>query len=248
MGDFQDHFSRQAAGYAAHRPGYPAELFAYLCSLGRGAAVAWDCATGSGQAARALAAHVERVIATDASARQIKNAAAHPGVEYRVAPAERSGLDEHSVDLVTVAQALHWFDLDGFYAEVRRVVRPGGVVAAWCYALFTVNDAVDAVIGHLYSGLLEPHWPAGRRHVDRGYVDLPFSFRRVEPPAFAMEARWDLAQVVGMLQTWSAVVRHDERHQKGAVDLVRAELTAAWGEPGQRRRVSWPLHLHVGKI
>ena len=248
MGDFQDHFSRQAAGYAAHRPGYPKEMFAYLCSLGRGAAVAWDCATGSGQAARALAKHVDRVFATDASARQIQNAVAHPRVEYCVAPAERSGLYDHSVDLVAIAQAMHWFDLDQFHAEVRRVVRPGGVVAARCYALFTVTEAVDAVIGRLYSGILEPYWPAGRQHVDNGYADLPFPFRRVRPPAFAMEASWDLAQVVGMLETWSAVVRHDEHHRRGALELVRTDLAAAWGDPGQRRRVRWPLHLHVGMV
>lgn len=245
MTNFKDHFSGQAGAYAAHRPGYPAALFAHLYGLAPGD-VAWDCATGSGQAARALAEHYPRVVATDASARQVENAAPHPRVTYRVAPAERSGLPDHGVDLLTVAQALHWLDLDRFYAEARRVVRPGGVVAAWCYGLFSVSPAVDAVVGRLYHEVLEGHWPAGREHVDNGYSDLPFPFDRLEAPPVTMTARWDLQQLLGMLSSWSAVARYDAAHRPGALELVAGELIAAWGDA--RRQVTWPLYVFIGRV
>ena len=186
------------------------------------------------------------MIATDASAQQIQSAAPHPRVEYRVAPAECSGLPGHSVDLVVVAQALHWLDLDRFYAEARRVVRPGGVVAAWCYGLFSVDPAVDAIIGRLYDEVLDGCWPTGREHVDNGYADLPFPFPRLEAPAVAMSARWDLDQLLGMLSTWSAVVRHDREQRPGALSLVQRDLAAAWGDA--RRAVTWPLSVFIGRV
>ncbi|MCU0933548.1 MAG: class I SAM-dependent methyltransferase, partial [Thiobacillaceae bacterium] len=176
MAEFKDHFSTRSSRYAAFRPCYPVELFTYLASLTPGHDLAWDCATGSGQAARGLAKHYTRVSATDASTAQIDAAAPHARVEFRVAPAQDSGLPDRSADLTTVAQAAHWFDLQAFYAEVRRVLKPDGLLAIWCYERLAIEPAVDAIVEDFYGGLLGPYWPPERRLVESGYRDLDFPF------------------------------------------------------------------------
>lgn len=243
-----DHFSALAEGYARHRPGYPSELFRFLAEQAPSREQAWDCATGSGQAAIGLAPHFDRVVATDGSPQQVAQAAPCRGVDYRVAPAEASGLPDASLDLITVAQALHWFDLDPFYAEVRRVLKPGGIIAVWSYNLLTIAPAVDAVVNHLYEAVVGPYWPAERRHVENGYRDLPFPFERVATPAFAMTAEWDLGHLLGYLQTWSATRRFREAQGEDPVETIREALEAAWGEPHATRQVRWPLRLRVGRL
>ncbi|WP_303903062.1 class I SAM-dependent methyltransferase [Thiohalomonas denitrificans] len=248
MTAFRDHFSALAGNYARYRPGYPAALFEYLADLAPSHRKAWDCATGSGQAALGLAAHFESVVATDASAEQLAAAEPISKVVYRVAPAERSGLEKGSVDLVTVAQALHWFDVDRFYTEVRRVLAPGGVIAVWCYNLLSVDEAVDAVIDRLYSHVLEPYWPLERRFVENGYRGLPFPFREIEPLGYSMEAHWDLARLLGYLNSWSATNRFTEATRRDAVEEIRRVLEDAWGDPSKLRRVCWPLTLRIGRF
>jgi SAM-dependent methyltransferase len=247
QGGFEDHFSADSAGYRANRPGYPDALFDHLAAMAPHRELAWDCATGSGQAASGLARHFRRVIATDASTQQITNTVSHPNIEYRVATAEHSGLDYHSVDLCTVAQSLHWFDLDLFYQEVRRVLVTGGVLAIWSYNLLTVTPEVDAVIRRLYHDLLGPWWPPQRQLVERGYADIPFPFEPLPTPRFDMHAQWQLAQLTGYLRTWSAVQRYLQEKGEDAVAVVEAELQAAWGEATLRRRVQWPLALRLGR-
>ncbi|HTQ81570.1 MAG TPA: class I SAM-dependent methyltransferase, partial [Thermoanaerobaculia bacterium] len=180
---FKDHFSGHAASYAAHRPGYPPELFAYVTSLTAGKDLAWDCATGNGQAAVALAETFDQVIATDASPQQLAHAPAHPRIEYRVATAEDSGLAPASIDLLTVAQAVHWFDFDRFYAEARRVLRPGGAIALWTYNLLR-HPALNELIDHLSQKIVGAYWPPERRWVDEDYRNLPFPFPELPSPAF----------------------------------------------------------------
>jgi SAM-dependent methyltransferase len=246
MSGFQTHFSALADTYARFRPGYPDALFDYLAALAPARELAWDCATGSGQAAAGLGGHFDEVIATDASAEQIAAARPAPHVTYRVAPAERSGLEERSVDLVTVAQALHWFDLERFYGEVRRVLIPGGVLAVWSYNFLTVDPSVDAVIDGLYRGPLDPYWPPERIHVEQGYRGLPFPFPVIETPDFAMETRWDMRQMLGYLSSWSATRRCNEATGRDVVEEIAPALARVWGNPASKRTVRWPLVFRIG--
>jgi SAM-dependent methyltransferase len=245
---FMDHFGRVAADYAHSRPGYPAALFAWLAGQCGGHDLAWDCGTGSGQAATAMAGHFRRVLATDASAAQIARAVPHAGVEYRLAAAGQSGLAAASVDLVAVAQALHWFDLDGFYAEVRRVLRPGGVIAAWSYGVLRVEgEAVDSLVQRFYHDEVGPYWPPERHHVETAYRELAFPFSRIAAPGFALAADWDLAQLLGYFRSWSATARFAAARGRDPVADLGLRLAAGWGEVERRRRVAWPLALLAGR-
>lgn len=248
MSTFKDHFSTQSAGYAAHRPSYPAELFAYLAALCSEHGLALDCATGSGQAARGLAAHFARVIAIDASAEQIAAALPHAGVDYRVAPAENSGLPAHSVDLLCAAQAAHWFDLPAFHTEARRVVKPGGVVALWCYERLSVEPGIDAIIEAFYNGAIGPYWPPERGFVERGYRDLDFPYAEIQAPALTMTADWNLDQLMGYFGTWSAVKRYAQACGNDPLPALREDLLSYWVWPDAPKPIKWPLSLRLGRL
>ena len=205
----QDHFSQVAGDYAAFRPHYPASLFRWLVSITPRHQLAWDAGTGNGQAAVALAQYFSRVIATDFSAGQIENAISHPRVEYRVAAADQSGAASESVDLVTVAQALHWFDTGKFFAEVNRVLMPSGAVAAWTYGIVRADDpGTDRVLHDFYYHAIGPWWPENRRLVEEGYQSIPFPFTRVVAPEFEMKVHWNIPELAGYIGTWSAVGRY----------------------------------------
>lgn len=247
---FADHFAGVASHYASHRPNYPDDLFVWLAGQCRYRERAWDCATGSGQAAVALADYIELVIATDASSAQIAAATPCPNVEYRVAAADASGLPELSVDLITVAQALHWFDLEPFYAEVRRVLKPGGLLAVWTYGVFQVEGGdtrqVQALLDRFYYQTIGPYWPAERRHVENGYADLPFPFDELVVPPFAMAVDWNLDDLAGYLRSWSATSRYQEQNGSDPVEALCVELSPLWG--AGKRRVVWPLSIKVGRL
>lgn len=247
MNTFQDHFSAQAADYARFRPRYPGALFEFLASGAPAKEAAWDCATGSGQVAEGVSAHFRRVYATDASAEQVRHAPRLANVSYRVEPAEASSLGDLSVDLVTVGQALHWLDLERFYAEVRRVARPGALVVAWCYNFVSCEPGIDRVLEVYYRDVVGPYWPPERALVERGYRDLPFPFSPVAIPPFTLEADWDLAQLLGYLGTWSAAQRFKAARGREAAEMISADLAAAWGLTGHRRRIKWPLHFLAGR-
>lgn len=243
--EFKDHFSKQAADYAKFRPRYPEELFRWLGSVAPARESAWDCATGNGQAAVELAEVFERVIATDASEQQVARAEANARVEYRVASAEQSGLDAQSVDLITVAQALHWFDLNRFYAEVRRVLKPGGIIAAWAYKLATVEPAIDVVVNRYYSDVVGKYWPAERVLVEK-FEELPFAFEEMGVPQFEMVAEWTVERMLGYLRTWSATQRFRAAEKRDPLEEIEGELRTAWGNEG--RQVIWPLTMRVGRV
>jgi SAM-dependent methyltransferase len=248
MSAFKDHFSANAGGYAIHRPHYPAELFAWLAEHCPRHDAAWDCATGNGQAAQGLAEHFRRVIATDASAEQIAQARPNAGVEYRVAPAEASGLDAASVDLVTVAQAAHWFDLPAFYAEARRVLRPGGAIALWGYERLELEPEVSRVVGHFYHRDLAGFWPPERHHVETAYRELPFPFAEESPGCFAMSARWHLYDLLGYLSTWSAVKNYRQARGQDPIPALGERLAGVWGSPDTRKDIKWPIFLRLGRV
>jgi len=245
---FSDHFSGVAGAYAEFRPRYPEALFQWLAGLAPGRELGWDCATGSGQAAVALAPLFDRVVATDASAEQIAAAPPHPRVEYRVAPAESSGLAAGSVDLVTVAQALHWFDRPAFYAEAARVLDPDGVLAVWTYGHPHVDPPeADAVFQEFYSETVGPYWPPERALVDAGYRTIEFPFPEVDPPPFEMETHWTLAALLGYVATWSATTRFRRARGFDPVPALEEALAPQWGDPEEARRIRWPLAMRVGR-
>jgi len=245
---FKDHFSGHATAYHEARPGYPSALFDWLAAEAPARNLAWDAGCGNGQASVALADRFARVFATDPSAGQITNAEARPNIDYRVDPAEQCSLEDASVDLVTVAQALHWFDHARFYAEVRRVVKPGGAFAAWTYADCRVDNAVDAVKDRLYIDLTGPYWPPERRHVESGYRSLPFPFEELPVPAFEMTATWTLGQFIAYLRSWSATQRYLKATGIDPLALVEADLARAWGDPASTRLVRWDFHVRCGRV
>jgi SAM-dependent methyltransferase len=243
---FKDHFSGHAAQYAQFRPHYPASLFQYLAKVAPARDRAWDCATGSGQAAIGLAEYFHEVSATDASEQQISNAESRPNILYRVAPAEASGLADRSVDLVTVAQALHWFDCPAFFAEAIRVLRPGGIIAVWAYTLLKIAPEIDALVDRFYYVTTEPYWPPERKIVEGHYRGIAFPFHELTPPSFQLEENWRLDQLIGYLRTWSATRRFIKERGFDPVSDLERELLPRWGEREQARIVRWPLHLRIG--
>lgn len=244
--DFKDHFSDQSAQYARHRPHYPDELFHFLAKLTTHRRLAWDCATGSGQAAIALSKHFDEVIATDASAEQIDAAVAHAGVSYRVAEAESSGLDDASVDLIAVGQALHWFDIERFFAEAARVLDIDGILAVWCYELCKVTETCDAAVDELYTDIVGELWPPERRLIEERYAGIVMPGLELDAAVLDMQVSWNVADMLGYLRTWSACNRYQRTYGRDPVTMIEERLRAAWGS--DVRPVRWPLMLRVSRL
>ncbi|MFO7983885.1 MAG: class I SAM-dependent methyltransferase [Desulfuromonadales bacterium] len=247
MVEFSDHFSATAEAYARYRPDYPLELIAALRAASPDTRRAWDCATGNGQVAAALVKAFGQVVATDASAAQLNHAVRHPRIFYVRSLAANSGLASASVDLVTVGQALHWFDFGGFYDEVRRVARPQGVVAAWCYGRLRISPSIDRLLDVFYHETLAGCWPPQRRYIEQAYRTISFPFDPVSLPSFHVEREWSPEELCGYLRTWSAVQRCRSKTGRDPVRELEGELDRQWG-PGRRRRVVWPLHVLAGRV
>jgi SAM-dependent methyltransferase len=244
---FADHFSAVADAYAAARPTYPPSLFDHLAAQAPSRAQAWDCAAGNGQATLPLAERFERVTATDASAAQLSKAPAHPRISYRVSSAQESGLPGRSVDLVTVAQALHWLDLAPFYQEVSRVLAPGGVLAVWCYGLQRLDDPeIDRLLEHFYADVVGPYWAPARALVETGYRTVPFPFEELPAPSFEMTHDWRLADLLAYIRTWSATAAYTAARGRDPVVPLGEALASHWGS-AERRAVRWPLSLRLGR-
>jgi ubiquinone/menaquinone biosynthesis C-methylase UbiE len=244
---FKDHFSDRATLYSQYRPHYPPELFDWIASLVSRHEVVWDCAAGSGQASVSLAEIFDRVIATDASEKQISMAAARERIEYRVAPADRSGLSDKSVDMVTVAQAIHWFEHNAFYDEVRRVLRPEGAIAIWGYGDPIIEDpGLDRIVHEYNRGTIEDYWMPERDLLLAGLRTIAFPFREIAAPSFEMKHEWTLEQLTGYLRTWSATAAYARVLGSDPVIPVEEELKRYWGSG--RRLVVWPLHIRAGYV
>jgi SAM-dependent methyltransferase len=248
MSTFKDHFSAHASVYRDARPLYPAELFSELALLAPARTRCWDAGCGNGQASVALAAHFAEVYASDPSAAQIDNATGHPNVRYAVGAAEQCALADASVDLVTIAQALHWLDVPRFHAEARRVLKPGGVIAEWGYAECSVSPEVDAQCRILYDDVLGAYWPPERAHVEAGYATLAFPFRRLPLPPMQMAMRWNLAQYLAYLESWSALQRYRRDRGSDPLAAMADAFAAAWGDPEAIRDVRWQLFVRAGKV
>ena len=245
---FTDHFAAVATHYADSRPTYPPDLFDWLATQCPEHTLVWDCGTGSGQAAVALAPYFDHVIATDASPAQLDHAQPHPKVQYRHVPAEDSGLDEQSVDLITVAQALHWFDFPKFFTEVLRVLKPGGLFAAWSYGRLDVADAaVNTVIQAFYQTEIGPFWPPERQHVETSYRLIKCPLPPVPTPDFTMQRDWSRAQLLGYIRSWSATNRFLEVKGYDPVVTLEQRLTPLWTDEDQPHRIIWPLTLLTGR-
>ncbi|MBK1837556.1 methyltransferase domain-containing protein [Azospirillum sp. YIM B02556] len=249
MSLFKDHFSAQAGDYRAFRPTYPDELAVVLADAAPARRLAWDVGCGNGQFSVALAGCFDAVHATDASAEQIAQAQAHGRVRYAVAPAEAGGLADGCCDLIVAAQAAHWFDLERFYAEVRRVAKPRAAVALVCYGLQQLDDPMlDAAVERFHNGTLGPYWPADRWKVVNGYRDLEFPFPELPAPPLAMEAVWSLPRLLGYMSTWSGVKAATRALARNPLEEFAEEVASLWGDHETERRIRWPLTVRLGRV
>lgn len=243
-----DHFSGVSSAYAEFRPRYPKVLFEFIARVAPRHHVAWDCGAGNGQATLDLAEYFDAVIATDVSAQQIAEAPAHSKITWRVAPAEASGIAEHSVDATTVAQALHWFDHERFAAEVRRVSAPDAVIVAWTYETPFLEGKAGGILRRYAFETVGPYWPPERRYVNEGYRTIPFPFDRIEAPALELVEHWTRDQVVGYMRTWSSTTRFRKQHDVDPVIEVERELARLWPEATEPRRIAWPMPVLAGRV
>ena len=245
--DFKDRFSNHAPEYRLYRPVYPDTLFSHLASLAPSREAAWDCATGNGQSAIHLSEIFKQVYATDASSDQIAHAIRKSNILYSVSPAHATALPDKSIDLVTVAQAIHWFDNEPFYREVRRVLKTEGIIAVWAYHLPEICPEIDRIIRHLYYDILGRFWEKEISHIRSKYTRLFFPFEELRSPVFTMKTNWSLAQLTGYLQTWSAVETYREKNGDDPVDLVAPDLLSAWDHPLASRDVTWHIFFKTGR-
>lgn len=242
----KDNFSAQASIYAQFRPGYPAQLFDFLFQNAPNFDCAWDCATGNGQIAGLLAERFRQVEATDISENQLKNAVQKTNIRYRAGRAETPDFPNHSFDLVTVGQAAHWFDFEQFYPEVRRVLKPGGLLALVGYNLLRVDEPTEAVIEHLYNTTLHGYWDAERELVEKAYATIPFPFEEIPLPDIASTYNWQVDQLLGYLSSWSAVQHFIQKNGYNPIDDgFKAQLKSVWPE-GETKMVRFPIFGRVG--
>lgn len=246
--EFKDYFSKHASEYAKYRPVYPPELFGYLASITDNHHTAWDSAAGNGQAALGLAEYFDEVIATDASESQIKNASSHRKIKYHVAPSENSGIESHSVNLVTVATAIHWFNLEKFYDEVKRVLTPGGTLAIWNYGEANVNEKLDAVFHSFLYEIIGPYAaPEFWKGINQE-TQIDFPFERIKTPEFRMKHYWNLKDYMNFIMTWSPTQKYIEANNANPVELIINKLKNAWGDENEKKAVTWKLMLKAAKI
>jgi ubiquinone/menaquinone biosynthesis C-methylase UbiE len=245
--EFKDHFSVNSEKYKKYRPEYPPALFTYLASISPTREIAWDCATGTGQTAKGLIQFFKKVVATDPSKSQIRNAEKRKGIHYAVGAAEQSHLQDGEADIITVSQALHWFRIHDFFQEADRVLKTNGILAVWSYNLLAITPVVDRLIAHFYHETLGDYWPQERRMVENEYDEIDFPFQKIRPPSFAMQAEWNLDELIGYLSTWSAVKEFQSTHAESPVINLYEKICPYWGNPNEKMTINWPLSLKIRK-
>jgi SAM-dependent methyltransferase len=243
----KDNFSKQSAGYAQYRPQYPHDLFTYLRSIVSPHDAAWDCATGNGQIASGLAPFFKDVYATDISQNQLNHAKQAPNIHYSIAQAEHPPFADHSMNLITVAQAIHWFDFDAFYAEVQRILKPGGVFAIIGYGNPQIDDVIDAVFNKFYTGAIDPYWDPERKYIDEHYQTIPFPFTPIEHPLFEIQHLWTREQFMGYVRTWSAIEHFKADQGFDPSPELEAELATIWPDD-THLPVHFPMFLRVTRL
>ncbi len=248
MESFKDNFSKQSDAYQKYRPSYPQEMFAYLSSISQNHDLAWDCGTGNGQSAVGLANYFEKVYATDPSESQISNTEANPKIIYKVEKAENSSLKKNSVDLVTVAQALHWFDFDKFFSEVKRVLKPTGIIAVWTYGLPQISLEIDNLILHFHDNIVGGFWQKENQIVSEEYKTIPFPFKELETPSFQFQKEIALEDLKGLLISWSATQRYKDQNGTNPLSIIERELQDIWKDSQEPKRATWKIYLRVGKV
>jgi ubiquinone/menaquinone biosynthesis C-methylase UbiE len=242
----KDNFSKQAHLYARFRPGYPQQLYDFLIHHLDERKIAWDCGTGNGQVASKLSTYFDNVFATDMSAGQIENAEKKANIFYSIQPAEQTSFTDHQFDLITVAQAIHWFDFEKFYQEAKRTLKPNGVIAVFGYNLIKINNDIDEVVLNFYKNIVGTYWDSERKFVDENYTTIPFPFQEIKNPGFEIEYEWELEHLVGYFSTWSAVQHYMTRENKNPVDQIIEPLKRSWGNVA-KRKVSFPVFMRIGK-
>lgn len=247
--NYLDHFSSNSTNYLSSRPTYPRALFDFLRNLVDAEAIVWDCGTGNGQAAYALSKRFQYIVATDRSVEQLKLAKRSRNIWYACSSAEQTPINEAIINLVTIAQALHWFKLDSFYKEVQRVATDNAYLAAWCYSLCHVNKNIDAIVAHFYNNILgASYWPNERRYVDEEYKTIPFPFDKIPCPRVTIVKKINLFDFLGYLNSWSAVKEYERKNGKNPLSFILKDLQEAWGKIETKLTIRWPVHLIVGKI
>lgn len=243
----KDNFSTQSDHYARYRPGYPDELFSYIAELTPGKEAAWDCGTGNGQVAGKLAAYFRQVYATDISQNQLDNAIPSPNISYSLQPAEKTSFPDKLFDLIIVAQAIHWFNFDDFYREVKRTLKQEGYLIVTGYHLLQIAEEMDALIRSFYEDVVGPYWDEERRYIDEKYQTIPFPFEEIRTPEFSLKLEWTLEHLLGYLNTWSAVKHFQKKNGYNPVDELKEGLRRAWGDQ-EYRTITLPLLLRIGRL
>ena len=242
----KDNFSKRSHLYARFRPTYPRQLFEFLISLVSERKTAWDCGTGNGQVAAVLAEYFEKVYATDISENQIRHAVVKPNIVYKLEPAEQTSFADGLFDLITVAQAVHWFEFSSFYREVNRTLTARGIIAVFAYSLLKTGDKTDSVVHHFYTKITDPYWDDERKYVDARYHSIPFPFLEINAPSFIVEQHWDIEEFVGYLNTWSAVQHYIDKNNANPVERILDDLKKSWGS-ALKKRVTFPIFMRIGR-
>ena len=241
----KDNFSSRSEDYSRYRPKYPEETYNFIRSKLKGFQKAWDCGTGNGQVASKIAEFFSEVNATDISTTQIKNAVKKSNIEYSVQRAEATNFENHEFDLIITAQAVHWFNFDEFYAEVKRCLKPDGIFVIMGYGLFSANPETDKIIEHFYHNIIGPYWDSERKYLEENYKTIPFPFNEIGAPELKQTYNWEIQELLGYLRTWSAVKHFEKDKQQDPVLLIEEDLKKAFGK---KNNVSFPILFRMGKI